>query len=57
MIRPMKKQAAILAFPIPDPREAPEARRLELALEQIRVDAREQSRHYRDDTVVPEGGE
>jgi hypothetical protein len=53
----MTKSAAVLAFPDPDPREVPEARRLEQALAKVSADAREKARHYRDDTVVPEGGE
>lgn len=61
MLRAMSKSAAVLEFPVPDPREVPEARRQVQAWEQtltkIREDAREQARHYREDTVVPEGGE
>lgn len=37
--------------------EAPEAQRLEQVVARIRADAREQAPRYRDDTVVPEGGE
>jgi hypothetical protein len=62
MLGAMTKAATVLVFngPVgaqPDPREVPEARRLEQALAKIRADAREHARHYRDDTVVPEGGE
>lgn len=53
----MTHSAAVLALPVPDPREVPEARRLEQALAKVRADAREHARHYRDDTEVPEGGE
>jgi hypothetical protein len=62
----MKKQAAVLVLPVspghvdgPSERvsEAPEAQRLERVVAKIRADARDQARHYRDDTIVPEGGE
>lgn len=62
----MTKQAAVLVLPVSAGRldgpnevggEAPEAQRLEQVVARIRADAREQGRHYRDDTVVPEGGE
>ena len=58
----MKKQAAVMVLPttvgkVDEARETPEAQRLEQVLAKIRGDASERSRHYRDDTVVPEGGE
>jgi hypothetical protein len=62
----MTKQAEVVAFPGwsaesavggSNSREALDARRLELVLASIRADAREHALHYRDDTVVPEGGE
>jgi hypothetical protein len=61
----MTKQAAVLVLPVSAGRlgsneaggEAPEAQRLEQVVARIRADAREHGRHYRDDTVVPEGGE
>ena len=53
----MNNQAEVVQLPVSDPREAPEARRLEQALANIAADAREQSRRYQDDTRVPEGGE
>lgn len=62
----MKKQAAVLVLPASAGRsegssvaggEAPEAQRLERVVARIRADAREQAARYRDDTVVPEGGE
>jgi hypothetical protein len=57
MLPAMTKSAEVLQFPVPDPREQSEARRLEQALANIRADAREQARRYQDDTRVPEGGE
>jgi hypothetical protein len=63
----MTKQAAVVVLPVSAGRlsdssseagvEAPEAQRLERAVARIRADAREQAPRYRDDTVVPEGGE
>jgi hypothetical protein len=53
----MNKQAEVVQLPVPEPREVPEARRLEQALATIHADAREQSRRYQDETRVPEGGE
>jgi hypothetical protein len=62
----MTKQAEVVVFPVStesavaggsNSREALDAQRLEQVLANIRADAREHARHYRDDTVVPEGGE
>jgi hypothetical protein len=62
----MTKQAAVVVLPGSTGRlsdsnqgevEAPEAQRLARVVAKVRVDAREQAPHYRDDTVVPEGGE
>lgn len=58
----MKKQAAVVVLPVSsghvnESHEAPEAQRLEQVVARIRVDARERAPHYREDTVVPEGGE
>ncbi|MFO7564961.1 MAG: hypothetical protein R6X02_20115 [Enhygromyxa sp.] len=53
----MTNQAEVVQLPVSDPREAPEARRLEQALASIAADAREQARRYQADTRVPEGGE
>ena len=53
----MNNQAEVVQLPVPDPRDAPEARRLEQALANIAADAREQARRYHEDTRVPEGGE
>ncbi|HLT36492.1 MAG TPA: hypothetical protein VK034_09400 [Enhygromyxa sp.] len=53
----MINQAEVVQLPLSDPREAPEARRLEQALANIHADAREQARRYQDETRVPEGGE
>ena len=65
----MKKQAAVLVLPASAGHldssegssvagaEAPEAQRLEQVVARVRADAREQAARYREDTVVPEGGE
>lgn len=62
----MKKQASVLVLPVSPGivddsgekvAEAPETQRLEQLVARIRADAREQAHRYRDDTVVPEGGE
>ncbi len=57
MIAAMTTKAEVLKLPEPEPRKAPEARRMGEALAKIRADAREQARRYQDETVVPEGGE
>lgn len=55
----MKKQAAVVVLPVSagHVQESTEAQRLEQVVAKIRADARERAERYRDDTVVPEGGE
>jgi hypothetical protein len=53
----MNNQAEVVKLPVSDPRETPEAQRLEQVLARIHADAREQARRYQDETLVPEGGE